>query len=168
MRPVVLAVLVGIAGLFAAGSSHAFCVYNGLKDHSVFATVLTSKTPKPARLFGERVAPGKEACCNPRNGECNPDTVVDTANIAFEVRVEGTPPTPCGAFAMPRRTASGVEAVAPARGSLRFEANPAFVATRPASPENPPYLIKVSATPEPDKVAWVYPCPPRPAPRAPG
>ncbi|QJR16574.1 hypothetical protein [Usitatibacter palustris] len=171
----ILASLALLAVSAFAGDAHAFCVYNGLKDRAVFATVVApTNVPKPAKLYGETVAPGKESCCNPKNTECNPGRVGDQALIAFEARVEAKAPVPPGvppqvvACGRPvtdkndKRFPSGVETPIPARSYLRFEHNPAFIPQQKYGWENPPYVLKVLVGPE-NRLVQTFPCPPKQA-----
>ncbi len=142
----------------AASDSFAYCVRNTLADRPVHAAVIPTKTPPPPKLFSERVAAGKEFCCNPKNADCNPDRVGDEATVAFEAWVEtATTPIPCGQ--PDPKTPNRVRATAPVRGFLRFELNTRFDARKHPAADNPPFFLK--ALTADNKVVATYTCPPR-------
>jgi hypothetical protein len=165
MRACLSAVLAFGLLLHATGA-FAFCVYNGLRDREVQAALVPAGTQRPAKIYGDRVGPGKESCCNPKNAECNPDRVLETSMISFEGRVEalvlpgaaGQPQAQCGRATTERRFLSGAELPVPLRGSLLFEVNPGFDRSRPATAANPQFVAKALA---PDKsLVATYPCAP--------
>lgn len=158
--PVVVALLP-----LGPGAAHAFCVSNALPDRTATASLALPRPQAPARLFEETVAPGREACCNPRNFECNPTRVPETASLPFAARVdppEGAPreivalscgpPTDARDPGHPRRVVN-----VPARGFLRIERNPQFDPRHVPDVGNPPFIAKVLASGN-GPVLAIYPC----------
>jgi hypothetical protein len=166
MRATLSAVLLAFGLLLHATGAFAFCVYNGLRDRDVQAALIPMGTQRPAKIYGESVAPGKESCCNPRSAECNPDRLqeTETTMISFEARVLASqgaaamPQANCGLATSELRFPSRAWLQVPLRGSLLFEANPKFDARLPAAATNPQFVAKALA-PNKSLVA-MYPCAP--------
>jgi hypothetical protein len=163
-----LSLLLAAFALCASAEASAFCVYNTLTDRQVRANVVGPAKPLPVpKIYAETVAPGKESCCNPKNAECNPERVPDSAFVAVEARImpdaaaKGVPAAaavPCGKPTTDARFPSGAESALPIRGSLRFERNPQFDARRPPGKGNAQYVLKSFAAD--NRLVATYFCPP--------
>ena len=161
MRACLSAVL-ALGLLLSMSEARAFCVYNYVPGGNVHAALVVMGA-QGSKIYAESVAPGKESCCNPKNFQCNPFGLPETASIAFAARIEalaGRPQMPCGKLTADRQGfPSGLEVFVPLRGSLQFEVNPLFVSGRAAGMENPPFVAK-ALSPEKLQVA-MYPCAPK-------
>jgi hypothetical protein len=139
--------LIAVAILAQIPESRAFCLYNLTPDADVHASLVPSQPGYAGKLYRDKVEPGKESCCNPKNTDCNPDRLPDAGLVAFEAKVVPRPPARpadlgCGAATRdPRNRARYAQA--PLRGSLRFEPNPAFDRTRAEGPANPRYVLRI-------------------------
>lgn len=149
MRAALHALLVFIAALALARDAQAFCIYNDSADADVFAALVPAYPGHTGKVYREKVEPGKESCCNPKNAECNPDRVPDTATVTFEAKVvpraAGAKPVDlgCGKPTTNPRFRSRVQATAPVRGNLRFAPNPRFDRMRPEGAANPRYMFRI-------------------------
>jgi hypothetical protein len=149
MRNTFLAPLLAAALIALAPAAHGFCIYNDLVDADVHATLMPTQAGYTGKVYREKVEPGKESCCNPKNAECNPDRVADTASIMFEAKVvprtKGPKPADvrCGRPTANPRFVSKVEVPSQLRGNLRFEPNQRFNRAQPESGTNPRYILRV-------------------------
>ena len=147
----------------AAGGAQAYCLRNSTPSATVHAEVVPTQARHPPKLFIQSVGPGKEYCCNPKNADCNPDGSDDQGRASFEARVEAGPGVPvaiaCGEPTPDAGFASHARLAAPVRGALRATANPRYDARRPASADNPPFLVE--AVTADNRVVATYSCPPR-------
>lgn len=163
MRPLPVTVAFTLAiTAFGARDVHAYCVRNAISSMAVHAEVVALGGVRPPKVFGETVAADREFCCNPKNLDCNPDRTPDAGNVAFEARVEagpGQPAVPCGIATTDARFPSRVGVMAPVRGTLRFERNAGFDATRPVSGDNPRFFLHTFRSD--NHPAATYSCPPR-------
>ena len=148
MRAALHAGFLGFALFALAPAAHGFCIYNDSTDADVHAALVPVQ-PSTGKVYREKVEPGKESCCNPKNAECNPDRVADAASITFEAKVvpraKGPRPVDlgCGKPTKNPRIPSRVETSAPLRGNLRFGANPRFDRTRTEGTANPRYVLRI-------------------------
>src|SRR5689334_16677100 len=79
--------LLAAALLAIAPAAHGFCIYNDMADADVQAVLMPAQPSFTGKVYREKVEPGKESCCNPKNTECNPDRVPDTGSVTFEAKV---------------------------------------------------------------------------------
>lgn len=141
--------LLAAALLALAPAAHGFCIYNEMVDADVHAALMPVQAGYTGKVYREKVEPGKESCCNPKNAECNPDRVAETAGITFEAKVvprnRGPKPVDvrCGKPTANPRFLSKLEVPSPLRGNLRFQANPRFDRARPENGANPRYILRV-------------------------
>lgn len=149
MRAALHAGFLGFALFALAPAAHGFCLYNDSTDADVHAALVPVQPGYGGKVYREKVEPGKESCCNPKNAECNPDKVADTGSVTFEARVvpRAAGPKPvnlgCGKPSTNPRIASRIETSAPVRGNLRFEPNPRFNRAVPEGAANPRYVLRI-------------------------
>ena len=161
MRATLHGVLLAACLLAATSETRAYCLYNLMPDADVEAMLIAPGVPPTTRVYRERIPPGRESCCNPKNAECNPLRKGDAEIVSFEAKIaRGPAPRPaelgCGIPITDPKMAPRLEARAPVRGGLRFEVNPGFDRARQAGPDNPPYVAR-SLSPE-NTILAVYAC----------
>lgn len=137
------ALALAVAMAAAAPPAGAFCVENAVAGYIARASLVPLQR-KPPRVYAAAVEHERQSCCNPRNGECNPDGMADDGVVFFRARLEaaraGARPAVCGATPDPRESP---HVYAPVRGFVRFEANPLFNPARATTLVNPPMVARV-------------------------
>lgn len=163
MRAALHAGMLVAAMLALSPAAHGFCIYNDAVDADVTAALVPVQAGYTGKIYREKVDPGKESCCNPKNAECNPDRVADTASVTFEAKIVprsagAAKPVDlgCGRPTANPRIRSRVEVPSPLRGNLRFAPNPRFDRTRAESAANPRYMLRI-LSPENTQLA-VFAC----------
>jgi hypothetical protein len=129
-------------GLFGAAPANAFCVYNKTSFDILFVQQMNGHEDKLFKGFSAVVKPGKNACCNWQNRDCNP-AGQRTSMVPFltELRVSGST-VDCGTG----KSIAGVyQTMNPnvpvqAGGWIQVEGNPSFNRSKPRSKSNPPWV----------------------------
>lgn len=115
MRRLLLAALL----LAAAAQSHAYCIYNELRDRAV--NVEQERHPnamRDERKLKAGLRPGEHVCCPFHNLDCNP-AGRNNSVVALELRIVGEPEYVCG---FPAGREAQVKVTG--NGTIRIQPNP--------------------------------------------
>jgi hypothetical protein len=130
-------------GLVSAVPANAFCVYNKTSVDIFFVQQISnSHLNKLGKGFANVVKPGKNACCNWKNSDCNPDGKrTSTVEFLTELRPSGgTVNCGVGKSIAGLYQTKNPNVPVQAGGWIQVEGNPSFNRNKPRSKSNPQWV----------------------------